>query len=153
MIHNIDIKKENNDMKEIPELDEESKNSIKEINKTKKLLFEKDGVKVYAVDGPLIRDKIETDFIGGGHHFVAYEKYDGEWCEYDWIPKDEIWVEKDLPDKVAIAKHELEERPKMENGEEYPKAHKHAENKEDKFRIKIGDSRENLIKQIKEVLK
>jgi hypothetical protein len=46
-----------------------------------------DGTKIFLVCGKYVRDKIYTDFTEGGHGYV-----------YNFIPKNEIWVE-ELPNK------------------------------------------------------
>ena len=47
-----------------------------------KLLGTKDGVKIFLVDGELIRDKLDIEFTMSGHHW-----------RYHFIPKDEIWID------------------------------------------------------------
>lgn len=73
-----------------------------------------DGTLVYIIDGKIVRDDIDTEFIGGGHHYV-----------YSYIPKNEIWLE-DLDDKDKILLHEVREREKMQEGWGYVKAHNRA---------------------------
>jgi hypothetical protein len=41
-----------------------------------------EGLKIFQVDGPAIRNTILADFIAGGHNLV-----------YDFIPENEIWIE------------------------------------------------------------
>jgi hypothetical protein len=76
---------------------------------------------VWLVDGKLIRDSLDTDFIGGGHFF-----------RYQWIPEGEIWLENDTPtnDVKFFLLHELCERALMVDGMEYDEAHSHAAEKE-----------------------
>lgn len=85
-----------------------------------------DGTKVVEVDGMKIRNTSRTEFIGGGHSEV-----------YPEIPKDEIWVEKDLKpeDKKKILLHEVIERALMrQEGQSYDKAHETATRLEAKAR-------------------
>lgn len=66
--------------------------------------YPKQGIKVYLVDGRYIRDNIGVSFGIGGHHKA-----------YDFIPKNEIWLEKSIDPKErnAILLHELYERRRM----------------------------------------
>jgi len=43
-------------------------------------------ITVWLVDGKLIRDTLDVDFVAGGHYF-----------RYQWIPEGEIWIEADTP--------------------------------------------------------
>jgi len=77
-----------------------------------------DGTKVEEVDGATVRDNIRTEFIGGGNHEATPE-----------IPKNEIWLENNMPpqEKSKILLHELVERALMrEKGESYDRAHNEA---------------------------
>jgi len=106
---------------------------FKEYNKTqgqdyrKIFLREQEGLKLYLVDGEQVRkDKIM--FVSGGHGYV-----------YDWIPKDEVWIDdnqKDKPaDMEATIKHELFEIGKMrDEGLDYESAHELANKMEKKVR-------------------
>jgi len=60
-----------------------------------------DGTKVEEVDGTAVRDNIRTEFIGGGNHEATSE-----------IPKNEIWLENNMPpkEKSKLLLHELVER-------------------------------------------
>jgi hypothetical protein len=52
----------------------------------KKLLDELwDGTKIYVISGKAVRDIVNADFVEGGHGYV-----------YDYIPKNEIWIEEML---------------------------------------------------------
>lgn len=72
-------------------------------------------VTVMLVDGEEVRNKISVDFTMGGHGYV-----------YDFVPKDEVWVE-DLKsdfDKVATILHELIEKYLMKKYDmDYEPAH------------------------------
>lgn len=76
-----------------------------------------DGTKIYIVDGPYIRDNMYVDFTMGGHGYV-----------YDFIPKDEIWLEEMLikEDDSFDLMHEIYEYTLMKyvkGFEKYEKAH------------------------------
>jgi len=72
------------------------------------------GKKIYFVDGKSVRDLLDVDFFMGSHDL--YSKY---------IPKGEVWIEKDLNPKEQklIMLHELTERELMEKGKKYDEAH------------------------------
>lgn len=74
-------------------------------------------INVYVVSGEVVRDKYKTDFSQGGHGYV-----------YDWIPKDEIWLEEEESDEFpAILGHEYFEMMMMrELGMSYEDAHEEA---------------------------
>jgi hypothetical protein len=81
----------------------------------KKLLEEwSDGVKVWVVDGELIRDVFYIDFTEGGHDKV-----------YGFIPAKEVWIDDDVKpeERPFIVLHELHERALMSRGWTYAKAH------------------------------
>lgn len=73
------------------------------------------GILVWIVNGRAVRDLYKTDFIEGGHGEV-----------YSWIPKNEIWIEKEIPKKERsiILLHEYTERFLMLEGMNYDTAHK-----------------------------
>ena len=78
----------------------------------KKLYFKKYGairdttetVNVFLVNGEIVRDLFKTDYVEGGHYYV-----------YDWIPKEEIWIEKTVHNDEfpVIILHEFLERTLM----------------------------------------
>jgi len=76
-------------------------------------------VKVWIVNGGYVRDNIPggLEFIVGGHGYV-----------YDFIPKDEIWMDDDAAEDEFIydLMHEFYERPLMKAGYEYSVAHERA---------------------------
>jgi len=88
---------------------------------------DKDKVKVYLVNGGYIRDNKDVDFVWGGHNLV-----------YDFIPKNEIWIERhdtDKHDMDAIIEHEIVEYLQMKYKHEgYEDAHSDALKEEKKFR-------------------
>lgn len=78
----------------------------------KKLYFKKYGVikdvneevAVYLVNGEVVRDLYKTDYVEGGHAYV-----------YEWIPLNEIWIEKAVKaDEIPVVLlHEFLERTLM----------------------------------------
>jgi len=86
-------------------------------------------IKIYMVDGSLVRNKIYIDFVMGGHDLI-----------YPFIPRNEIWIDDnfkdDIPETEAIILHELIERRLMEKGMKYSDAHALASVVEVKWREK-----------------
>jgi hypothetical protein len=78
-----------------------------------------DGTNIYMVEGGYVRDNYDVDFVYGGHHLA-----------YDFIPENEIWIERhdtDKHDTLAIMAHEIIEYLDMKyKHEPYAKAHKKA---------------------------
>lgn len=74
----------------------------------------KNDIQVYYVDGKSVRDNYKTDFSQGGHGYV-----------YKWIPKDEIWIEKEEKEETQfILSHEYTEMVMMRDMKiAYEKAH------------------------------
>ena len=84
------------------------------------------GVKVFLVDGFEVRKTFNQDFVEGGHGRV-----------YDYIPKNEIWLEQDndKQDMMYIFLHEITEYNLMGNKHySYAKAHTLANKNEEKAR-------------------
>src|SRR5262249_6888306 len=72
-------------------------------------------IEVWLVDGNVVRSLYKTDYTEGGHGYV-----------YRWVPKQQIWVEKDLDrwELPFIVSHEyLELRLMRDEGVEYDEAH------------------------------
>ncbi len=83
-------------------------------------------IKVWIVNGELVRDVFFIDFTEGGHEFV-----------YDFVPKNEVWLDDDLgqtEDRRFVLLHELHERALMSKGIPYDKAHQSASRLEIKTR-------------------
>ena len=81
----------------------------------KELLAEFSGeIKVWVVDGELVRDFYYIDFTEGGHDKV-----------YKFIPPKEVWIDDDVSpeERPFILLHELHERHLMDLGWAYDKAH------------------------------
>ena len=73
-------------------------------------------IEVWCVDGNLVRCIYKTDYCEGGHGYV-----------YPWVPRHQIWIEKDLkPSEMPyIVSHEyLELRLMRDKGLNYDTAHK-----------------------------
>jgi hypothetical protein len=90
-----------------------------------------EGLKIFQVDGPTIRNNILADFIAGGHHLV-----------YDFIPENEIWIEYEhsVDEQRKILAHELVERMLMKHhGMRYIEAH----NKANKVETQLRSSDDN----------
>jgi hypothetical protein len=75
---------------------------IKQIEK-----YSNDNVKAWIVNGELVRDFFYLDFTEGGHGYV-----------YNFIPKDEVWIDDDISSKELkfVLLHELHERNLMSKG-------------------------------------
>ncbi|NCN87069.1 hypothetical protein GW932_04500 [archaeon] len=82
----------------------------------KKLLkkYSEGNLKVWVVDGELVRDKYFIDFTEGGHDKV-----------YSFIPANEIWIDNDLSfrERKFVLLHEVHERNLMAEGMNYSHAH------------------------------
>jgi len=72
------------------------------------------GVKVWIVDGRLVRSVFNIDFTAGGHDYV-----------YEFVPDDEVWIDNDIVDdeRGYVLLHELHERNRMAQGWPYSRAH------------------------------
>jgi hypothetical protein len=79
------------------------------------------GVKVWVVDGRLVRSVFDIDFTEGGHDLV-----------YDYVPPREIWIDNDLDERERpfVLFHELHERNLMAKGWGYEPAHAEASGRE-----------------------
>lgn len=108
----------------------------------KKLIKKYSGtVKVWLVDGSLVRTLFLLDYCEGGHDKV-----------YSFIPKNEIWIEQALSsaERKFIILHELHERYLMSQGKSYKNGHIGATEIEDFYR---ENKNENLDKRIKKEMK
>jgi len=87
------------------------------------------GVKVWVVDGELVRDVFFIDFTEGGHDKV-----------YDFIPVKEVWIDDDVrpEERRFILLHELHERRLMSGGWAYGKAHEDSSRLEAHYRRHPG---------------
>ncbi|MFA5060768.1 MAG: hypothetical protein WC494_00430 [Candidatus Pacearchaeota archaeon] len=100
------IKKEFGLSKDYPQL-------IKKIHKKKIISYSKK-IKVWVVNGEIVRSFLFIDFTEGGHDKV-----------YSFIPKGEIWIDDDLSlkERKFVLLHEIHERNLMAKGMEYESAH------------------------------
>ena len=101
-------------------------------NNIHKKVLEKIGeLRIWLVNGEAVRDKFRIDFAGGGHDKV-----------YQFIPKNEIWIDDDLSvgERKFIIIHELKERKLMSKGRKYHDAHYVATELEDIARKKPNNA-------------
>ena len=72
------------------------------------------GLRVWIVDGRLVRSVFFTDFTEGGHDRV-----------YPFVPRGEVWIDDDLlnEERPFVLLHELHERALMATGLTYDAAH------------------------------
>ena len=90
--------------------------------------LKKSNINVYIVDGESVRNQHDVDFSEGGHGYV-----------YDYIPKNEIWIDNDISikERSKILAHEFIERGLMKDkGFDYETAHKKATKIESALRKK-----------------
>jgi hypothetical protein len=80
---------------------------------------------VLLVDGEAVRNKFDVEFTEGGNGY-----------RYEFIPKNEIWIEKDLDadERIDTLGHEWFEVKLMKKGETYDQAHQQASHFEEKMR-------------------
>jgi hypothetical protein len=88
---------------------------IRRIHKELLTRYSTDNVKVWIVDGELVRDLFFIDFTEGGHDKV-----------YSFVPPHEVWLDDDLQLKELkyVLLHEVHERRLMAQGWPYSKAHR-----------------------------
>lgn len=87
-------------------------------------------IEVWLVDGSMVRGLYKTDYTEGGHGYV-----------YRWVPKNQIWIEKDLDrwEYPFIVSHEyLELRLMRDEGIDYDHAHDICSKVEFKLRKRKG---------------
>jgi len=72
------------------------------------------GVRVWVVNGQLVRSVFDIDFTAGGHDHV-----------YEFVPEGELWIDDAITEKERgfVLLHELHERNQMAKGMPYSKAH------------------------------
>jgi len=136
-------KNERQNSAEVRQISKSSLNKKELLEKIKKKIIEKysDKVKVWLVDGNLVRSFFLLDYCEGGHDLV-----------YPFIPKNEIWIEEALSpeERKFIILHELHERYLMDQGKSYKNAHIGATEVEDYYR---ENPKEDLGARIKEEMK
>ena len=95
----------------------------------------KSGINVFIVDGESVRFHLFLDFEEGGHGY-----------HYDFIPKDEIWLDNEIlvKERKFILGREMFELSAIKNRElDYDTAHKEALKYERKLRRENGKNNEN----------
>jgi hypothetical protein len=72
------------------------------------------GVRVWVVNGRLVRSAFDIDFTAGGHDHV-----------YEFVPSGEVWIDDAIEEneRPFVLLHELHERNRMAEGIPYSKAH------------------------------
>jgi len=91
------------------------KEEIKKIHQTLIKCYSQGEVKVWIVNGELVRGLYFVDFTQGGHDKV-----------YKFVPENEVWIDDNLSQKERkfILLHELHERNLMKKGMKYAMAHR-----------------------------
>lgn len=100
-----------------------------------KLLKDLKDIKIWLVDGKVIRDILYVDFTAGGHDKV-----------YDFVPKNEIWIDNatEAEEVPIVLVHEMHERHLMSQGMGYDKAHNRASSLESECRESNEKLRQSL---------
>ena len=135
-------KRERNKSKLMKELKKERNNKKELLDKIhKKLLKIKyKKLKIWIINGEIVRDLFDADFASGGHDFV-----------YHFVPKNEIWIDDDISQKERkfILLHELHERRLMKKGKTYREAHRSATEIEDACRHNPRTTGRKIIEEIR----
>jgi hypothetical protein len=117
-------------------------NRQQEIEKIRKKLIKKycKKLKVWIVDGELVRDLFDVEFTEGGHDLI-----------FPFIPKNEIWIDNDLSKREFkfVVLHEVHERNLMAKGWDYESAHKDSSKLEFACRNFKKDLHKILLKELK----
>jgi hypothetical protein len=94
------------------------------------------GVKVWLVDGRLVRSILNIDFTQGGHEYV-----------YEYVPENDVWIDNDInwTERGFVILHELHERNRMEEGLDYEEAHAESSALELSCRRQIDDLHDSLM--------
>ena len=125
---------------EIRQISESSLNKKGLLEKIKNKIIKKFSgkIKIWLVDGSLVRSFFLLDYCEGGHDLV-----------YPFIPKNEIWIEEAISPKERkfIILHELHERHLMSLGKSYKNAHIGATEVEDHYRENLKEDLETRIKE------
>ena len=92
-------------------------------------------VSEWLVDGRLVRSAFDIEFTEGGHDYV-----------YDYVPKNEVWIDNDLTsaERPFVILHELHERNLMAKGWTYEAAHADADKSELYARHHPGEIQEAI---------
>ncbi len=88
-------------------------------------MYRMNGITLWSVRGEVVRDDLDVDFVGGGHHH-----------RHDYIPEGEIWVERSMSrrDFALTAAHEMSELCLIRRGIDPEKAHEAADRIERRLR-------------------
>jgi hypothetical protein len=125
-------------IKKLKKLSKEER--IKKI--TKKIIkkYSNDKIKVFYVNGFLVRSLLFIDFTEGGHDQV-----------YNFVPDGEIWIDDALNPKELkyVLLHEAHERSLMKKGMSYNEAHSHSS----KIELHGRNNPESVDKILKKELK
>lgn len=108
-------------MKKEMKLTKDREKLINSLHKKFLKTYSTDKIKVWVVNGELVRDLFFIDFTEGGHDIV-----------YHFMPENEIWLDDDLSPKERkfVLLHEACERNLMLKGKDYNSAHMAASSKE-----------------------
>lgn len=92
----------------------DKKNLVEKVKKNIVKKYSSPQVKVWIVDGELVRSLFFIDFTEGGHDKV-----------YKFVPEGEIWIDSDLSvrERKFVLIHEAHERNLMSTGMTYDEAH------------------------------
>lgn len=92
----------------------------------KELVNERDGYKIYIVDGNYIRDNVDVEFTNFGQHF-----------RFRFIPRHEIWLDKDhgRGERIPFEIHAIKEAEEMAKGKDYDTAYKDGLEAECEYRL------------------
>jgi hypothetical protein len=127
-------------MKKEIEIRKDQKELLRLIHKNLLQKYSGKKLKVWIVNGEAVRNLFFIDFTEGGHGYV-----------YDFIPKDEVWIDDDVePDEIKfVLLHELHERNLMSKGKKYDPAHKSSSNIEFYCRHHSEKLNRKLMEEIK----
>ena len=127
-------------MKKEIEIRRDKKELLKLIHKNLLKKYSSKNLNIWFVNGEAVRNLFYIDFTEGGHGYV-----------YNFVPKNEIWIDDDLePDEVKfVLLHELHERRLMAKGKKYDPAHKSSSDIEYWCRKHPEKLDNNLKKEIK----
>lgn len=116
------------------------KNLIKKVHLNLLKSYSGKNLQIWIVNGELVRGIFEISFTEGGHDQV-----------YNFIPKNEVWLDNDLShrENKFVLFHELYERFLMAQGWEYEKAHCAASDLEWNYRRHQDQLDEKLKEEIR----
>lgn len=102
-------------MKKEMKIKEHKGDVIKTVHKSLMKRYSNKKIKIWIINGEIVRDLFFLDFTEGGHDKV-----------YSFIPEREVWIDDDisLNEIPFVLLHELHERNLMAKGKNYDSAHK-----------------------------